>query len=98
MALSEDEKATLAELQRRAEEPDNDGGEDFDVEWWEEDESGKRRGGRVPWSTGKKMYGAYFPGLFGEKPPEGDGGGGEQKPPKRRTSERYFGGRGSGTD
>jgi hypothetical protein len=97
MALSEEEKATLAALQAKESEPDGDGGEDFDVEWWTEDESGTRKGGRVPWSTGKKMYGSFFPELFGEKPPEGEGGkppaGEKRKPP----SQRYFG-RGAGQD
>lgn len=95
MALSDEEKATLEALQRKAEEKD-DGGDDFDVEWWEEDESGKRKGGRVPWNTGKKLYGSYFPEIFGDKPPEQEGGDGARKPPKR-TSDKYFG-RGSGTD
>lgn len=96
MALSEEEKATLAALQQKAEQPDDDG-DDYDVEWWEEDESGKRRGGRVPWKTGKKMYGAYFPDLFGEKPPEGDGGDGKSGGARKPPSQRYFG-RGSGQD
>lgn len=94
MALSEEEQATLAALQKKAEEKDDDS--DYDVEWWTEDESGKRQGGRVPWSTGKKMYGSFFPDLFGEKPEEQNPPGGSTKPPKR-PSEKYFG-RGSGTD
>lgn len=89
MALSDEEKAQLEALQQKANAPD-DGGDDFDIEWWEEDESGKRRGGRVPWGTGKKLYGKYFPDIFGDKPAEGDGGG-TQPPRKPRTSERYFG-------
>lgn len=99
MALSEEEKQQLAALQAKEQDPGDGGGEDFDVEWWEEDETGKRRGGRVPWSTGKKMYGSYFPTLFGEAPPGGDGGngGGDGKGGKLPPSKKYFG-RGSGQD
>jgi hypothetical protein len=86
--LSDEEKATLEALNAKANAADDD--DDFEVEWWEEDEGGKRKGGRVPWKTGKKMYGSYFPDLFGDKPPENAPPEGGKIPPKR-TSEKYFG-------
>ena len=63
MALSKKEQALLESLQQKAEEP---GEPDFEVEWWEEDTDGNRRGGRMPWNTAKKIYGKWAPDLFAD--------------------------------
>lgn len=96
MGLSKEEKDTLAALTAKSQEPDE--GDDFSVEWWEEDSKGNRRGGALPWSKGKSIYGVHFPDLFGEKPAEGAKGGtskeGEGKgdgTPKTGTAGKYFG-------
>ena len=65
MPLSKKEQDQLAALQAKAEEPDEP---EFEVEWWEEDTEGNRRGGRLPWSKGKALYGKHFPDLFADKP------------------------------
>lgn len=95
--LSDEEKATLDALTAKSQATDDD--DNDEVEWWEEDDKGNRRGGRVPWSKGKQIYGKHFPDLFGDKPPagekgkeggagkEGDGKGGESG----GTAGKYFG-------
>lgn len=99
MGLSDEEKATLAALTKKGQEPDE--GDDVAVEWWEEDDKGNRRGGTLPWSKGKSIYGKHFPDLFGEKPATDDKGGdkgggggkgGEGDKGSGKPSERYFGG------
>ena len=60
-------EAELAELDK----PDPD--ESYEVEFWEEDADGKRRGGRMPWAKGKAVYGSWFPELFGDKPADDEG-------------------------
>lgn len=92
--LTDEEKAQLEALQNRANEPDDD--DDFDVEWWEEDAEGRRRGGRMPWRKAKGVYGSYFPELFGDKPPADGTGEPARKERPGKVSDRYFG-RGSGT-
>lgn len=67
MALSKDEQAQLDALTKKSQEPDVD--ESYEVEYWEEDPDGSRRGGRMPYSQGKKLFGKRWPDLFGEKPP-----------------------------
>jgi hypothetical protein len=68
MALSKEEKAQLDALTAKANDPGPD--ESFQVEYWEEAPDGTRRGGTVPWSQGKKMFGKWLPDLFGDKPEE----------------------------
>jgi hypothetical protein len=46
-----------------------DDDETYEVDWWEETPDGKRRGGRMPWAQGKKVFGSWLPDLFGDKPP-----------------------------
>lgn len=104
MGLSEEEKATLAALQAKAEQPDETD-DDFEFEYWQEGEDGRRHGGRIPYSKGKLILGKHFPDLFGDKldggsgaPDGGDdsaggtgGDDGDPNPPRQKTSEKYFG-------
>lgn len=95
--LTDEEKGLLASLTEKAKQAETEE-DDSEVEWWEEDKDGNRRGGRVPWSKGKAIYGKHFPDLFGEKPPEkekgsnekGSGGGGSEKQEKG-VAGKYFG-------
>src|SRR2546430_17473710 len=72
-----------AELERQLAEDDQAGdesAEDFEVDWWEETPDGHRRGGRMPWSHAKRLYGQWAPDVFGEAPepasgPQGTGKG-----------------------
>lgn len=97
MGLTDEEKGILEKLTAKSKEPEES--DDFSVEWWEEDSKGNRRGGALPWSKGKSIYGSHFPDLFGEKPAEkkettapkekGGGGGGDGE--KTSTATKYFG-------
>lgn len=69
MPLSKKEQAELDRLTAKADEP---GEPEFEVEWWEEDSDGTRRGGRMPWSTAKKIYGKWAPDLFADKDEDED--------------------------
>lgn len=99
MGLTDEEKGILEKLTEKSKEPDE--GDDFSVEWWEEDNKGNRRGGALPWSKGKSIYGHHFPDLFGDKPPAGEKGGPEKKNDgkgggdddkgKSGTAQKYFG-------
>lgn len=93
MGLSDEEKTLLEQLTKKSQESEGD--DDFEVEWWEEDDKGNRRGGRVPWKTGKSIYGKHFPDLFGEKPAPGKESGtgkeGEGEGGTDPTSKKYFG-------
>lgn len=90
-----------AELEARlAADDGEDDDESYEVEWWEEDAKGNRRGGRLPWSQGKKIYGKYAPDLFEAKPPGEAAGEGEPAKPGLRSVDRkpppHFRGRASG--
>ena len=75
MPLSKKEQALLESLQQKADDP---GEPEFEVEWWEEDSDGTRRGGRMPWSTAKKIYGKWAPDLFrDEDDDDSDAAGGQ---------------------
>ena len=88
MALSKKEQALLESLQQKAEEP---GEPEFEVEWWEEDTDGNRRGGRMPWSTGKKIYGKWAPDLFKDDDDDDDDDGKQEpKQPQAGGATRLF--------
>lgn len=77
MALSDDEKKLLAELNERAKEPEKD--DDYDVEIYHHD----GRGARVPYKTAKSWLHEVFG--IGESPAsagagEGGGPGGDAPP------------------
>ena len=78
MPLSKKEQALLESLQKKAEEP---GEPEFEVEWWEEDTDGNRRGGRMPWSTARKIYGKWAPDLFKDPDEDEDEDEGKDKTP-----------------
>ena len=92
MALSKKEQALLESLQQKAEEP---GEPEFEVEWWEEDTDGNRRGGRMPWSTGKKIYGKWAPDLFADADDDADDDDGKSdgKPSQAGGATRLFQGK-----
>lgn len=88
--LSDEEKATLEALTAKANSADDE--DDFDVDWWEEGPDGTRRGGRIPWSKGKSIYGKHFPDLFGDKPPsDGKDDPKDDGKGKGGTATKYFG-------
>lgn len=59
----------LAALEDEPEEPA------FDVTWWIRGEDGQERGGSMPWSQGQRIFGKWFPDLFGDGKPETDKSG-----------------------
>jgi len=60
-----------AELERQMAELDAEPDEPaFSVAWWEESPDGSKRGGEMPWSQGQRVFGKWFPDLFGDKPAE----------------------------
>jgi hypothetical protein len=67
--LSKKEQDLLAQLQAKADEPAEP---DVEVEWWEEDSDGNRRGGRMPWGKAKAIYGKWAPDLFADKDDDSD--------------------------
>lgn len=90
MALTKKEQAALEALQAKAEEPAEP---EFEVEWWEEDTDGNRRGGRMPWSTGKKIYGKWAPDLFADSDDDEDDGKPEPKGQQAGGATRLFQGK-----
>ena len=46
----------------------------FDVTWRIRGEDGQERGGSMPWAQGQKIFGQWFPDLFGDGKPEPDKG------------------------
>lgn len=93
MALSDEEKATLEALTKKANEPDED---DFDIEIW--DETGA--GAKVPYRKGRtwlQRFGidlpdtpiAPVPDTKRSKPTSGDSGNSDST---GSTAQRYFGG------
>lgn len=74
MPRSKKEQALLESLQQKADEP---GEPEFEVEWWEEDSDGNRRGGRLPWSTAKRIYGKWDKELFGDEDEDEGGDSGQ---------------------
>jgi hypothetical protein len=81
MALSDEEKATLESLQRKATEPDKD----FDVEIW--DDSG--RGAKVPYSKGRSWLQKTFGiDLDPEPTPDDKSGDGDKNVTH---AQKYFG-------
>jgi hypothetical protein len=87
MGLSKDEKAQLDALTKKSQEPDED--DSFEVEFWQENADGSRRGGKMPWSKGKAIYGQMFPDLFGEAP--ADEGEGDAPPAEKPGKVERFG-------
>ena len=87
MALSKKEQALLESLQQKAEEP---GEPEFEVEWWEEDTDGNRRGGRMPWSTARKIYGKWAPDLFADADDDDDEDKPDSKQPQAGGATRLF--------
>lgn len=87
MALSDEEKATLEALTRKANEPDED---DFDIEIW--DETGA--GAKVPYRKGRtwlNRFGIDLPEVA--TPTEGKPAKEPKAPPASGdTATRYFGG------
>ncbi len=94
MALNEDEKKLLAELNARAAEPDDD--DDFEIEVYDTTQG---KGARIPYGKGKRWLHQTFG--IGDAPaaPEGgdggDGGAGEGAPPagpaRKKSGGSYFG-------
>jgi len=95
MALSDEEKKLLAELQQRENEPDED---DFDIEIWDSEGAGAR----VPYRKGKtwlQRFGIDVPEApvkeEGKPPAKAKKGDGDQGETRERPTQRYFsGGRG----
>jgi hypothetical protein len=93
MALSDDEKATLDALTKKANEPDED---DFDIEIW--DETGA--GAKVPYHKGKTWLQRFgidlpIPDATGDAKPAGKkstGAADTGDAPTGDTAVRYFGG------
>ena len=61
MPLSKKEQALLESLQQKADEP---GEPEFEVEFWEEDTDGRRRGGRMPYSKAYGLFHKWAPDVF----------------------------------
>jgi hypothetical protein len=71
---TKDERRKALEEQLAAidEEPDDPA---FDVSWWIRGEDGQERGGSMPWAQGQKIFGQWFPDLFGTASTEPDKSG-----------------------
>jgi len=95
--LSDEDNAALEALLAKR---DADDDEDSDeIEWWEEDEAGKRRGGRM--SVGRAKKTGLFSDLFGDKTPEPKTGESDtgKKPAKNGDLNQFFGrGKSSGQE
>lgn len=70
MALNDDEKRLLAELQAREAEPDED--DDYEIEIYD---TTQNKGARIPYRTGKSWLHDVFG--IGQAPAAPEGGGGE---------------------
>ena len=69
-----------AELEAQLAADDDDEDEGYEVQFYEKNADGHERGGTMPWKQGKKVFGSFFPDLFGDKPPAASDGK-DGKPP-----------------
>lgn len=87
MPLSKREQELLAQLTAKADEPAEP---EVEVEWWEEDSDGNRRGGRMPWTKAQAIYGKWAPDLFGNKDDDSEGEPPAKDEPKSQGAARLF--------